>query len=1209
MANFFGIVQQLSGSLPSYKTQFSTSVPAANISQYLAKVPQYGQIEQVTVPSAPSVPKAVLPSVPTVTPVATLQQPVTKLYQATVAGPVTKATYNASGVLQTSEQLSVVPAGAQITKIGAHETIPVTISVAPTPTSSPVSLVTQFLASQQEQVSVPSSVSLRSTEALVQPSSPTPSLVSTPKSESAVESTTSIPQSFGTLETVPSSQVSPSGTLKSTFRPVIDVQPIISAAPQGSAVTTIDVTTARPVAIETVPAAQLETGKATPVIKLSSTSIVSGDTKTAQEQKLRILSASPSTPISEFTTVEFKKARFVEWLDDNSSLGLNEHQKEQIKKYAWDSIPFISQKQLDGASIADFYDKLELIQKGVEYSAPQPDTPSAPIEPGEGGLFTITKDGKVIDLLSEAAKLLQIDKNPNPYDNPVTNVFLPAEFRLPAFSKASISEQKEALRVLTKNAAESGLPVGFLAQAQQILVGGLPEGTPKNDLTRYIQNGELENDLKQDTLWYVPNQAKLYAMTREGQMSIGAGFTALAVVGGLVTGGIGAGVVGLGMAQFQSTELANLFGGDIWRTKEDLKMSGDLAYERLNEYDEEKNSVVKLISSYDVNKEKFIDPVTGQADETTRLRAYGEVVDAYNKLKVDLGDNAVYLTSVKGYETAVKELGWLANQIDSLAQFTPKSTLPTPITLIPPEGGRIVSSEFSAGKGDPIDLTRSGTGTLTYQIFDKKGNLVKSDDVSYFPGIGPIIKDYSSEIAFKSLQEETTKAAKVSDVPVTIYLKAGQTAENIYGKWTAGSVDKVVGFNAPEGTPVQTMFSQSGKKPDVLTAYPNPTIPNQLGAELEDAYVTSTKITKGIVNLDLKPTQTLYINGVMQDPKLNDTGIVLPQGTYSIVVKEGGYEDVTKNLIVQGGEVQQFSVQGQEEYGGGGGGGGGGGEVNWSGAAIETMIVFGTSLAGARIWLDDVEVQPEIGKAYATTPGYHAVKATKEGFQEWSKTVYAMEGKTLNVDAAFVETTNKITIGDGSGNGDGTITPTTQMSHVTFGQSVVGASVYIDDVLTSVEPGVVFDLPYGYHGILIKKTGKVDWLKNVYLAIGDTLTVSPSFEDVPEEVTTPVTTPTSTTKRVYINSNPSGSKILIGLVPEGLSLDHLNNWSDSDNGITLGFTGEWSPGYLNLERGLYKLQLTQSGYKTQESFVWVGDVIAFGSTAKSLAQGAGWLST
>jgi hypothetical protein len=155
----------------------------------------------------------------------------------------------------------------------------------------------------------------------------------------------------------------------------------------------------------------------------------------------------------------------------------------------------------------------------------------------------------------------------------------------------------------------------------------------------------------------------------------------------------------------------------------------------------------------------------------------------------------------------------------------------------------------------------------------------------------------------------------------------------------------------------------------------------------------------------------------------------------------------------------------------------------------------------------------------------------------------------------------------------------------------------------------VFDLPYGYHGILIKKAGKVDWLKNVYLAIGDTLTVSPTFEDVPVETTTPVTTPTSTTKRVYINSNPSGSKILIGLVPEGLSLDHLNNWSDSDNGITLGFTGEWSPGYLNLERGLYKLQLTQSGYKAQESFVWVGDVIAFGSTAKSLAQGAGWLST
>ncbi len=785
-------------------------------------------------------------------------------------------------------------------------------------------------------------------------------------------------------------------------------------------------------------------------------SVASATLKTAKEQKLKIMSASPDTPLREYTTDEFKKARYEEWLDDNTSLNLSESQKDLIKKYAWDSIPFISQRQISGAAVASFYEKLEQLQKGVE--------------------------------------------NPEAYNDPVTKFFLGAEYRLPGFGSASDDEQKEALRILTKVAVENDLPVGFLSQAQQILLSELPTGSDKQAIVRYIESGELENDLKQDTAWYVPNQAKMYAMTREGQMTIGAGFTAMAVVGGALTGGVATAVVGLGMAQFQATELANLFGGDIWRTKEDLKMSGDLAYERLNEYDEEKQSVVKLLGSYDANKDKYIDSQTGEPDEAKRVQAYNEVLDAYRQLKVDLGDNAVYLSTIKGYETAVKELEWLASQIDSLADYTPKSTLPTPITIIPPEGGYVESSEFSAGKDTTIDLSMKGSGTLSYKKYDAKGNLVGSEDISYFPGVGPIVKDHSSDIAFKSLKEETAKEP-TPIVPGTIYLNPGQMAQMGDKTWYGGSSGSIAGFEAPAGSQVSIKFTNADGASDVLNTIMSADTPNVLQKEIDAAFVKQQPITKGIVNLDLSSKAQLYVGVNPISKAHNGSGLVLNEGTYTFTVKEPGKEDEVKTVYVKGGETQTFAVVGKEPYeaSSGGGSSGGGGDSGSSGKAAEDpygYVTYGPTCEGATIFQDAIQIAPELGKKYAVLPGYHSIEMEKKGFETWAKTINLFKGDTVTISPYF--------------------TP------------VEGTTDDTDD-------------------------------------------------------TDDTTTTIDEIRRIYINGEPVGGKIL----------------------VNDGFTGEWSPSYIDLAFGIYRIGILKTGYKLVETYVWVAETTLWGQNAKNMASAAG----
>jgi hypothetical protein len=115
------------------------------------------------------------------------------------------------------------------------------------------------------------------------------------------------------------------------------------------------------------------------------------------------------------------------------------------------------------------------------------------------------------------------------------------------------------------------------------------------------------------------------------------------------------------------------------------------------------------------------------------------------------------------------------------------------------------------------------------------------------------------------------------------------------------------------------------------------------------------------------------------------------------------------------------------------------------------------------------------------------------------------------------------------------------------------------------------------------KVGKKPWSKTIYVGEGDTITVSPAFDDLPAEEPEEPIIVEPTTKRIYINSVPSEAKILL----DGLA------------------TGQWTPGYLNLEYGYYIIGISKTGYVLQERSLWVSDIVLWDDAAKNAARAAG----
>jgi len=242
--------------------------------------------------------------------------------------------------------------------------------------------------------------------------------------------------------------------------------------------------------------------------------------------------------------------------------------------------------------------------------------------------------------------------------------------------------------------------------------------------------------------------------------------------------------------------------------------------------------------------------------------------------------------------------------------------------------------------------------------------------------------------------------------------------------------------------------------------------------------------------------------------------------------------------------------------------------------------------------LDGKPIDPSKNQlGHILTSGAHSVIVQEEGKEDYIGQIFVSGGEEVSFSAQgkdpFVPyggDGGESYGGGGGGGGGGGYEKPVAGGQIKYGDTCTGALIWQDEIQIAPVIGTAYAVDPGYHSIKMTREGKKPWLKTVYVGDGDTITVSPAFED---DTTTPSTVPPGDStgiKRVFINSNPSGAQVLLG----GSS------------------TGEWTPCYLDLPPGYYTVGIKKTGYATQDKLLYVGSIIAWGSQATGLATLKGW---
>ena len=674
------------------------------------------------------------------------------------------------------------------------------------------------------------------------------------------------------------------------------------------------------------------------------------------------------------------------------------------------------------------------------------------------------------------------------------------------FDKLDYNAQTEIFRNMIIDGANNEVPVGYTLLLIDQLIDSESSESTKRSLSGYVRNGQLDNDVTKFGTGSPVKNLLNWVSSDSGLTSIGAIAGLIGIGASLATGGLAAAGGSALMSVFSTTELKNAFGHNAFVDKAKLQNEQVYAQDHKSQY----NEIFKSTESKSYDFSKYYKDQTPEQ----RLSSLAALQSDLEYLGERLGQEHVFLEYMGIYDQEVERYHNLRDSLknyesmvdSTTGELTSARVQPAEITLIPPAGGYIEGEDLMVTGQAGITLTKEDQGMISYKVYDGKGNLVKTDTTSYYPG-NVITKDYTSSLAFESTKG--TSETESMEYVRTIYLQPGQSMEYNGKVYTAK--DRVIPYDIKlhEGIPTRIKFSQDGKESKVEYFGAQGVAWGTYTPVLDDAF---TKAPEEVVNQGFKlitsPDSVVKINGRVFSAQGEKNVVPVAPGYYSVEVSTPGKETWQKTVYIGEGQYMSISDASQDaeepytkSYSSGGSGGGGGGSSGGSGgSASYALIVYGETCRGAQIWQDDIEVAPEIGKAYSISPGYH--------------------------------------------------------------------------------------------GIVVKKTGKKDWTKTVYCMAGDSVTVSPSLEDADDTNGTDTngtdtndtdSTITKSTRRVYFNSDPMSARVMV-------------------NG---GFSGEWTPCFLDLEYGYYKIQILKTGYKAQDHTLYVGNVIAWDTYADQLAKQEG----
>jgi hypothetical protein len=156
-----------------------------------------------------------------------------------------------------------------------------------------------------------------------------------------------------------------------------------------------------------------------------------------------------------------------------------------------------------------------------------------------------------------------------------------------------------------------------------------------------------------------------------------------------------------------------------------------------------------------------------------------------------------------------------------------------------------------------------------------------------------------------------------------------------------------------------------------------------------------------------------------------------------------------------------------------------------------TGSIYATSLPqGASVYVDGRYYGPAPQLASGLSPGFHQVRLSLQGFQDWNGQVQVTAGATTTVSQTLLATpTGQPTVAPGTG--------TLQVS-----SSPAGAQIFIDNVYAGITPATIPGVSTGSHLILLKLSGYTDFEVSAQVSAGQTTPVT--------AILVPVTTPTPT---------------------------------------------------------------------------------------------------
>jgi PEGA domain len=238
-----------------------------------------------------------------------------------------------------------------------------------------------------------------------------------------------------------------------------------------------------------------------------------------------------------------------------------------------------------------------------------------------------------------------------------------------------------------------------------------------------------------------------------------------------------------------------------------------------------------------------------------------------------------------------------------------------------------------------------------------------------------------------------------------------------------------------------------------------------------NAYLTPVS-QYGSISVDSNPERaTAILDGGSSQLTPCTFNNVLP-GTHTIQLSLAGYQPYTTTASVSAGKSTYV-------FG------------SLTPVSQSTGSIYATSLPqGASVYVDGRNYGPAPQLASGLSPGFHQVRLSLQGFQDWSGQVQVTAGATTTVSQTLLATpTGQPTVAPGTG--------TLQVS-----SSPAGAQVFLDNLYMGITPLTLPGVSTGSHLILLKLTGYSDWEVSAQVAAGQTTPVT--------AILVPVTTPTPT---------------------------------------------------------------------------------------------------